>query len=467
MDDGERETVITINAKERYGMKYEDFDKALDFYNFNLSKKYSVDYRFNIIPTTFDYGFFLIASSDYEIKEKDCDKIKKAKDILWKYIRYWNCKPNENTYTNQTSKDLFFESTLPKRFRTSEDVEKLNLLKALSGDVYIGDKVYKGGVTHVSAIDYKSVDVAHQMTEKKIESTDECDQSDWMKDGKSLLYKAQRPKKGTNIRIYLSDDILDDLEKEFSVTQFSSRMSGSFPENESIDVRMIYYVEQEKPYLDLIINKINKYDGKVTVACGEIDAKVCRLIEGKFHDAHIVVHNDNLNSTDVLWKKPFDWYDVPKKNDVDTYDESKIVCLKKQEEFKEKYAVYMWVGHKKNEQNEKYLYVGIVGTRGNKDNSVGKRILDQERVTGIAAQNNVIIDKIRFSAIEKIGSNVSMDEVLQTVEMQCINNISSLFGYISTSKPKEKIISNLFDGIYFDSEVSSFKLLNDKKRYHN
>lgn len=448
-------------------MKYEDFDKALDFYNYNLSKEYSVGYRFHIIPTTFDYGFILIASSDYEIKENDCDEMKKEKDLLWKYIRYWNCKPNENTYTNQYSKDVFLESQLPKKYRMPEIEERLNMLKALSGNVYIGDKIYEGGVTHVSAIDYKLVKVVHQMTEKNIESNDECDQNDWMKDGKPLLYEAQRPMKGTNIRIYLSNDVLDILEKEFSVTQFSSRMNGSFPENETMDVRMVYYVKQEKPYLDLKINRINKYDGKVIIAGGEIDAEVCRLIEEKFRNAHIIPQNVNLNSTDVLWKKPFDWYDVPKSADVDTYDESGIVRLKRLEEFKEKYAVYMWVGHKKNEYKEKYLYIGIVGTRGNRDNSVGKRILDQERVTGIAAQNNVIIDKIRFSAIEDIGSTVSMDEVLQTVEMQCINNISSLFGYISTSKPKETCITNLFDGVHLDSEVASFELLNDKKRYHN
>lgn len=460
-------------------MKYEECDKLLDYYNFNLSKNYSENFTFNIIPTTFSYGFLLIPSAAYTVKKKDDTAIKNAKNSLWNYIRNWNCSPDRNTYACSKKVDkeidlIFLEKDVPKSFRSPENEEKLKELETLSGDVYFnyngyGNKKIEGGVTHVSVLDYRSVKVAHQISQSKIESSDEIRKDDWINGkGESLVYEAKRPKDGKDFRIYLNDVVLELLEKEFAVTLFADRMNGSISENESIEVTMVYYVEKEKPRLDLTINKVNKYDGKVVVEGGEIDAKVCKLIEDKFRNAHIIApNNEKLHDGDVYWKKPFDWYEVPKKKSIDEYDEEKIVKLKNQEEFKEKSAVYMWVGHKKGDQNKKYLYIGIVGTRGNKGNSVGKRILDQERITGVAAKNNVIIDKIRFSAIERIGNNVSIDEVLQTVEMQCINNVSSLFAYSSNKNNKEQIITNLFDGVCFDGKTASFELLNDKNRYHN
>ena len=447
-------------------MKYNEVFQYRDYYNYNLSKAGYIEYKFSIIPTTFSYGFLLIPGSDMVIGNKDESKERKL--ALWSYVYNWNCYPTINTYLDESKHNVFLDKQVPSKYRDFDYKEKFNVLTKMTGNVSINGKLYELGVTDVATEKNKTkkVTVVHQITNRNIEGNDEIDLEDWKNDKGVVKYTAKRPEQGTNIRIFLSDDVLRELQYIFSVTLFSARMNEKLPKHETMDVRMTYYVQEEIPHLDLAVNTCYPYQDKVMINGLKIDADLCRIIEDKFQKANIIEKSTEPKSAEVLWKTPFDWYDVPKIEE-DKYDENGINNLLSSVEFQSKRAVYMWVGHKKGNTKKRFLYVGIVGTRGNKGNSIGKRVLIQERLEGIAHKNKVIIDKIRFSQIDKVGDNVSVDEVLQTVEMQCINNMSALFGYVDTSKPKENTIHNLFEEVWIDGNVVSFELLNDKKRFHN
>jgi len=136
-------------------------------------------------------------------------------------------------------------------------------------------------------------------------------------------------------------------------------------------------------------------------------------------------------------------------------------------------GLYNWFGYDNRKRADWKIYIGIVGVvrEGSKNkNSVYNRIFVQEQRDrkGIACLNDVTISQYRFIEFEKDYDDTQRTELLQTLEMQSINNISSLFGYnaFSQSSCAENTIMPLYDGVVQNAETHSLQLLNRDKRYH-
>lgn len=233
---------------------------------------------------------------------------------------------------------------------------------------------------------------------------------------------------------------------------------------ESMTARVHYEILKGEPKIVIDILRLNSLDNlkeipkTLTLHGEEISYNFCRLIEQKFASEHICIQPEEA-SEDITWSSPTDWI----------YPDNKSYKAKYEASFQIKYGVYMWIGTKNSEPQKKYLYIGFVGTDRNKNNTVGNRIFNQEMKSGIGYENG--IDKIecfRYSELKNSGK-LSAEQVLQTVEMQCINNFSSFFGYNdsgSHSNP-ESIINNLFDGVCLNGQGYTLQLLNRMKRYNN
>ncbi len=426
--------------------KYFENNDYVDFYNY-VDKPFEVE--FTVAPMLFTSGLLTLPTE--------------AITYAWN----WNIEPCD--YNDEEKKKILSCGKQWKSLLSEEEKVVFDRISYITGDVIYNGKKYDYGVKRVYSKKKKSIEgVYYQTSSNFLQYDDDISANDW---NKEKSHEAKRIDKGAQVLITLSDEVVDELEKVFLVTQFYSRMShttkGSI--DEKIQAKLIYYVEEQQPKLNIEITACIQKQGNLMINEREIDADLCRDIEQKFREAHIIFGAESGSDKEVKWKKPFDWIVVPKEgNNPDKYDETEISSLKGKEQLKATNAVYMWVGHLIGKPNEKYLYIGIVGVRDNEGNTVGKRILDQERKIGIAYNNGIIIDKLRLSEMDSCGESVSIDEALQTVEMQCINNFSAIFGYADSSKPKEDIISNLFDGVT-DNEGNSFtmRLLNNKKRYHN
>ncbi|MCR5672684.1 MAG: hypothetical protein K6F87_03090 [Lachnospiraceae bacterium] len=415
-----------------------------DFYNFQ-DESFDVDLTVNAM--LFSNGLLTIPN-------------KEVKTYVWN----WDIAPHD--YKDKKRKELVEDRS--HGLVESDDREEADRLSQITGDVIYEGRTYEYGLKRVYAKNTIDVTAPVQVSNTVISADDEVNVDDWSKD---VIHNTKRIDIYEQVLITLSDEVLCDLEKVFTATLFFNRMNegGKKGFKELIKAKLTYSVKEQQPRLDMEIKECVPYEGTIDVNGCSVDAGLCRAIERKFRDAHIVSGAVLAKENEVRWKPPFDWIDVPKKEgNEDKYDEDGIKTLfQRFEQLRAINAVYMWVGHKKSKNAEKYLYIGIVGVRENGDNTVGKRILEQEK-KGIAGENGIIIDRFRFSEIESCGKNVSVDEALQTVEMQCINNFSAFFEYAESSRPKEEIIHNLFSGVVMENEsVSTMRLLNNKKRYHN
>ncbi len=386
------------------------------------------------------------------------------KKISKRYAWNWDIAPYD--YNDSEKKDIVMFQK--HHLNDADDAEYASRLSYITGDVIFNGKTYKYGVERVYSKRNIKVNIHYQVSENKLCAEDEIDIVDWNRDKK---HDTTRIDTDEQVLITLSNELTKELEKTFLVTKFYNRMRVTGDRKtprESFTAKLRYHVDEQQPKLDMEIIKCSSQQGEIEINGYKIDAQLCRIIESKFNEAHIISSPLQVRENEVRWKEPFDWIDIPKKRNNDEYDETTINFLpNKIEQLNATHAVYMWVGHRKGHEDEKYMYIGIVGVRDNSGNTVAKRVLSQER-KGKAAENKIIIDKLRLSEIDNCGKNVAVDEVLQTVEMQIINNISAIFGYYPMSFPVEDTIHNLYDKVVDGEErLSSMRLLNDKKRYHN
>lgn len=152
---------------------------------------------------------------------------------------------------------------------------------------------------------------------------------------------------------------------------------------------------------------------------------------------------------------------------------SKFVTEQEKEELEKSkgvfFAKYLWRGTETSDNNKLVIYVGIVGVnkKGSKnENSVYNRIFDQEDVDTYADKN---IERFSYISIvcDKALRPELRSEIIKTVEMQCINNVSSLFPFYEGSHPVERCITPLFKGTVDNGVRKTVVMLNDDKRHHN
>lgn len=262
-------------------------------------------------------------------------------------------------------------------------------------------------------------------------------------------------------------DFTSKIADDFWATRLATRMSKKREKvnlGEYMRVRAWYGMIKGKPRLGLEILDLNPLDKQepkpsyINLGKEKIPYEFCKEIEAKFIAEHICIQPEEP-AADVEWKVPTDWISGLHTNS----EEYKAA-------FRVKYAVYMWIGSRKRDSNKKYLYIGIVGTDNNRQNTVGNRIFDQELKNGIAAENGIDqIEYFRYSELKNSGK-YSASHILQTVEMQCINNFSSFFPYNEISKKAgpETVIHPLFRRVFDDKKQEYLlELLNKKKRYKN
>ena len=175
--------------------------------------------------------------------------------------------------------------------------------------------------------------------------------------------------------------------------------------------------------------------------------------------SHCCKHgNETINTK--IWETSVPWLDP--KNKEDSIVAKEIY-----------YAIYMWIGHNENIPEEKYLYIGIVGVdkvNAKNENSVWNRIFIQEKNDTIRKNNNVVIDKYRYVSLNKnsdiIKDEAKRSELLKTIEMQTINNMSALIGYKYNYAINEYIEPQI-DSISMRKTDYKIFLLNIENRYHN
>ena len=253
----------------------------------------------------------------------------------------------------------------------------------------------------------------------------------------------------------------------FWATRLAKRMASKGDKidlGETMTARVCYGVLKGEPKIVIDIIKLNSMEEKSpkpeSIRLGNLDIpyNFCKTIEEKFNAEHICMQPDETG-TEIKWSEPTDWIYPDKQTDKARYDAA----------FQIKYGVYMWIGVKESEPENKYLYIGIVGTDRNKENTIGNRIFNQEMKNGIGFENGITkVECFRYSELKNSGE-LSANQVLCTVEMQCINNFSSFFGYndLSLKTEPEKTIHNIYEGITIDGKSYSLKMLNKRKRYNN
>lgn len=169
----------------------------------------------------------------------------------------------------------------------------------------------------------------------------------------------------------------------------------------------------------------------------------------------------------IVQNKPID-KEIPMTRATDLVEPS----IEKERAKKTCFALYMWYGKKEQSCFENNVYIGIVGVdrdNSKNENSVWNRVFEQEQKNGIAAENNVTIERYKYIGVDMDHYPKRRSEFLQTIEMQCINNLSSLFSYneISLKSRKEDIINPLWEGLHVNNYDVKINLLNKDKRYHN
>ena len=241
----------------------------------------------------------------------------------------------------------------------------------------------------------------------------------------------------------------------FWATRHAVRMSGERKTDigEYMEAKLCCEKYSNRP-VGVLITGLQTYKGDTMKIGGEdVPTEYCRRTEEMFAAQHIPLQPETPGK-DIEWRPPTDWIDPERDKE------------KRSAAYKVKSAVYMWIGSDPKRPLEKYLYIGMVGTERNEENSVGSRIFEQEFRTGIGAQNGLTPERFRYSELRNSGEK-SAENVLKTVEMQCINSFSALFEFGGKGNDKDSVIHPLFGGVWDKSGRYSLKLLNKDKRYKN
>lgn len=248
--------------------------------------------------------------------------------------------------------------------------------------------------------------------------------------------------------------------KLFPATYYSWLMSDK---NEKVDLgetlkyKLSYRVIEGQPQIKMIIGQTcsKKAEDMLEINGEKISLATLSMIADKL--GHQQTNNkDEVDVTGVQWYPPTEWMDISDLKD-------KAVNITN--------AVYMWWGENKNNINDVFVYIGIVGARS-ENHSVCDRITEEMK-TGIASEFGVNVKQFRYSMVKSSAFRVS--EILKTVEMQCINNLSSIIPVYANGK---ETISSMFDsnvGEYNDKNLRFVNIGNGKRiilinkeiRYHN
>lgn len=254
------------------------------------------------------------------------------------------------------------------------------------------------------------------------------------------------------------------IENEFLLTKYLIRVNN-YLDNVNVKNKEQFYDESincEFEYDDNlrkvscnILGFNTRSDNDIVDVNGEsISVKLCRLMEQLINNnGNNLVSKSTNNSNSVaaqarpIWNQPTDWFDY--KN----IKKDKNICN----------AVYMWIG-KSDLLKARYLYIGIAGATQNSKNSVFDRLTAENKKFKSEVAADFEIMKYRFS---QLHPHPDAPTILQTVEMQSINEMNSLFKE-AAGKPKDAtILHNAVLEIKEDANGNYYPiyLLNDKKRY--
>lgn len=227
---------------------------------------------------------------------------------------------------------------------------------------------------------------------------------------------------------------------------------------EKLECELEYLICKGEPMLRVYITNIiaKKDTDLININGEEISLATLKCLADHLGHQQITKKGDN-NDKGVMWDQPTGWMDIKDLKNAQTITN----------------AVYMWWGNSKTNDNDYYLYVGIVGANS-ETNTVCDRI-KQEINSGIANEFSIEVKQFRYSMLIS-SENESFSEILKTVEMQCINNISSIIpvfgnGKETTIKPFLPTLSEKKYGYTFEYlDLGNNKrliLINKSIRYHN
>ncbi len=360
-------------------------------------------------------------------KEKTLEDLISANKAIPKYIDYWNYGPEEISGRVDINGTFFNHDVIYFSGKQNWMVENPRYKDHIRVKGIKGDKVNKGVPYHVfyNGTEYVPANggicFSAKPSEKDIIF---CTGIRISADGKAIVVndiKRARIKKDKNTNKQKVSEYKGSCGKNitnelgasiFPATYYSWLMNNkneATDEGETLDYSLKYTVTDGTPSLSMTFTKANSKSNtdQISINGEKITVGTLSVLADRL--GHQTVTNKKRgNAAGVQWYQPKDWMDIA---DL----KNKAINITN--------AVYMWWGVNSKNQNDIYLYVGIVGANSS-THSVFERITE-EMTSGIANDFGVTIKQFRYSML-KSSINEATTEILKTVEMQTINNISSV-----------------------------------------
>lgn len=265
-----------------------------------------------------------------------------------------------------------------------------------------------------------------------------------------------------SFKVNFDEALTYQLAEKFSATAFAVRMNEiknkTIDLGECIPMQVAYTVTKGVPVVYMVmVDQIKlsaepepktldmvrlKDEDPVEIDGVKIPAHLCRKLEERFTGMRIAFKPQEASADKICWDTPSPWYDI-----------SLLDKLGGRQR-----AVYMWRGYEKNDPGVQYIYVGIAGNTDASQNTVQNRISDEQK-----ERPHIKVTHFRFSALQSWGK-YSPAEILKTVEMQCINNISALFPLAHGDDP---VVTPAYEKAGVGEEAFILKLENRSKRFRN
>lgn len=352
--------------------------------------------------------------------EETLEELINANKARPKYIDYWNYGPEEISGRVDINSTFFNHDVIYFSGKQQWMVENPNYTEGMPGDrkgvpfhVFYGGTEYlpaKGGDCFRAKPNEKDIISCNGIrisADEKAIVVNDIKRAKIKKERKTNKAKVSEYKGacGKNIKNELGASI-------FPATYYSWLMNNkneTTDEGETLDYSLKYTVTAGKPSLCMTFTKANSKSNtdQISINGEKITVGTLSVLADRL--GHQTVTNKKRgNATGVQWYQPQDWMDI-------------AVLKNKAQNITN--AVYMWWGVNSKNQNDIYLYVGIVGAKSS-SHSVFERITE-EMTSGIANDFNIDIKQFRYSML-KSSTNEATSEILKTVEMQTINNISSV-----------------------------------------
>lgn len=267
---------------------------------------------------------------------------------------------------------------------------------------------------------------------------------------------------GGAFKVNFDEALTYQLAEKFSATAFAVRMNEiknkTIDLGECIPMQIAYTVTKGEPTVYMMmVDQIKlsadpepktldmvrlKDEDPVEIDGVKIPAHLCRKLEERFTGMRIAFKPQEASADKICWDTPSPWYDI-----------SLLDKLGGRQR-----AVYMWRGYEKKDPGMQYIYVGIAGNTDASQNTVQNRISDEQK-----ERPHIKVTHFRFSALQSWGK-YSPAEILKTVEMQCINNISALFPLAHGDDP---VVVPVYEKAGVGEDSFILKLENRSKRFRN